>query len=100
MFIIPPHLVTIEIADLFSSFGVDTYLFRHRYKRVYQWGYKSKKIYDDYVSTGEPYLVFETKAQVEFVLALSILGVSSQEAYDSLIQTHPLTNVPPKHELK
>ena len=100
MFVIPPHLVTDEVIELFNNFGVDTYLLRKRYKFVYQWGYKSKKIYEDYVSTGEPYLVFETKEQLEFVLALSILGVSAYDAYDSLMQTHPLTNVPPKHELK
>ena len=100
MFMIPPHLVTDEVIELFNNFNVDTYLVRKRYKRIYQWGYQSKKLYADYVNTGEPYLVFETKAQIEFLLALSILGVSAHDAYDSLIQTHPLTNVPPKHELK
>lgn len=99
MFIIPPHLVTDEIINLFNNFGVDTYLLRNRYKRVYQWGYLSKKIYDDYVETGEPYLVFETKEQVEFVLALSVLDVSAQEAYDSLMKTYPLTNLSPTYRL-
>ena len=95
MFMIPPHLVTDEVIELFNNFNVDTYLLRNRYKRVYQWGYQSKKIYADYVNTGEPYLVFETKAQIEFLLALSILGIPAQEAYDMLCQTHVSTNTPP-----
>ena len=99
MFMIPPQLVTDEVIELFNNFDVDTYLLRRRYKRVYQWGYQSKKIYDDFVATGEPYLVFETKEQLEFVLALSILGIPAQEAYDSLMQTFPLTNLSPTYRL-